>query len=229
MQTKTVKSVAAFVARLQSCINEAGTLYAFLKRTGFPKGTIKGYLKGAEPGRVRLAVLAERIGVTPEWLAYGIGEKHAPATFGWVPIPELKWHLDTATNKVLTSHGTASVMVRVEMIGRSFIGVTTDQLLAFRMPDTSLAPTLLKNEWVILDQRYRDPRLGGIFCVVVEGAVTVRRVGLAGPGRVRISAENELIHLPIEYSLKECGADFDILGEVVFGVVRLNPSRSVSR
>ena len=212
-----VQSGPDFISRLQECMGEFPTAYAFHKATKFPKGTIKGYLKGSEPGRKKLGMLASALEVSPAWLAFGMGDKRNEPGRGWVPVPELGWEKDPQSGDLIPKAGEEVIMVRERIVSESFLGANPGHLVAFRMPDSLLARTISMNEWTILNLGATDPGAGGTFCVAINGTVTIRHLGLSDIDHIRVSTDDPLTHPPFDVPRK--GDAVKVFGRAIIAAV----------
>lgn len=87
---------AQFRDRLQRCIDKAGSLYAFAKRSGLSANTIRRYLCDSEPTRPMLLKMAEAAGVTVAWLALGAQETEAQSGAYYTNFAEFDSRLQRA-------------------------------------------------------------------------------------------------------------------------------------
>lgn len=209
MNYDDAQSVEAFQARLQECIAETGSLYAFLKLTGFPKGTIKGYLAGSEPGRIKLVRLAAALNISPAWLAYGTGDKRGGGIRpGWIPIPTL---YVSPTNEVHRLD--PALMVREDIVAESFQGAKPGDLVASRMADTLLSNTVKRNEWLILDCARTNPTEGGVYCIVLNGTSIMRHLSASGLNTFKVFTDTD--DAPMEFRFDEIGSTIKIVGRAL--------------
>lgn len=232
MNYEQAESVDEFKGRLKKCIDQIGSLYAFLQITGFPKGTVKGYLAGSEPGRIKLVKLARALNISPAWLAFGIGEPtELPKSDGrWIPLPVLVASKDSSSGKIVVRPGAPALQVSNELVSESFRGAKAENLMMFRMPDSVLSETIEQNEWVILHLADRDPGTAGVFCVALYDTITIRHVGPLGLDGIRISTDDSVTAPPIDVPRSELGKKIQIIGRALIAGVwvrrRLKMERS---
>ena len=66
-----VAVLEGFIDRLQNLIDKAGGVGKLAKKAGISQRTIKHYLAGQEPTRLKLSAIADAADVYMEWLATG--------------------------------------------------------------------------------------------------------------------------------------------------------------
>jgi hypothetical protein len=66
----------AFTARLLQLVDEAGSKSGFAGLAGVTQRSVRLWIEGGEPGRDRLAAIAEKTGVSLDWLVAGRGPKY---------------------------------------------------------------------------------------------------------------------------------------------------------
>jgi phage repressor protein C with HTH and peptisase S24 domain len=180
-------SHAAFADRLRLIISEMGSISLLAKDMSISDSTIRQWLRGSEPSRTALVVLAETAAVSLSWLLEGEGPMRpdellegyilfggeAAEGFGLINADFLALKRDWARN--LPGHP------------------EPEALCLLSVEDDAMAPTIDRGDLVvanILDKEARD----GIYIVALPqrrpGPLVVRRIGRLPDGSIRMFCDN---------------------------------------
>lgn len=189
--------------------------------SGMSGGSVSDYMSGAStPNLERVARLADALGVSAEWLAFGntssVGEDHATYScddFIYVP------RLDVSAS---AGHGAfvdrekerCRLAFRRDWLTRE--GISTNDLAVIEARGDSMEPTIGSGDLLLIDLAQRNPAIPGIFVLRTDDTLLVKRLQLDLRGQVVARSDNhaygELVASPDE---------IDVIGRAVWSGRRL--------
>lgn len=132
------------------------------------------------------AKVAPIYGVTVRWLATGeghkyIGDQHGPidpdTVPGLVPIRTVKLQLHAGQNTVLNARDEDDGEILYFHVGWLHkCGYQPQNLLAVKVPDESMEPTLFKGDTILIHTLETNPQDGRAFALNYEGELMVKRL-----------------------------------------------------
>jgi transcriptional regulator with XRE-family HTH domain len=181
---------ARFQARLRESVERVGSVNGLAKGAGVSEGALRKWLQGdSEPTRERLMALARAAGVNVAWLAAGTGPRDRAGQADVAPL-EGYLALDPVAGEPEGGSRTrlAFGMAWVDAHGGAAqLGLTT-------MPDDSMAPLLRAGATLVLQRATEGIYRDGIYALILDGALLVRRLQRLPGGQLQASAENPAYH-----------------------------------
>lgn len=189
-------------------------------KIGMPVQSLLSYELGKRiPGGEALATLM-RAGINPGWLLTGEGPMRlADFTQGgvatedrvYVPIPNF-FAKDKDGQEVAISSEIASLALDRQWLEQ--LKIRPVDLSYIRMPDDSMSPTIRKDNLVVVDASTDKLRGDGIYALMYEGNISVKRLQMDFVGGVLVCGDNRAYkeqHLP-----KEAAAELNLIGKVIW-------------
>lgn len=202
-------------ARLKSRMGKLGlSALELARQAGVRPSFIYDILNGksANPSTVRLARVAEKLGISIGYLA---GQEEEPA-----PLPAESPHYAAIPTLAVRNGEVATVAVEGEPYYfhrawiRDRLGATPENIRLLFVMEDGMVPSLHLGDMVLIDLTKRLPSPPGIFALFDGMGLTVRRLELiaeSGGGAVRISSDNaqyETAQQPLN--------DIRVIGRVVW-------------
>lgn len=209
-----------FTRRLQFCIEKAGSLYRFAQLTGIAKGSVKGYLAGADPGRAKIIQISRALNVSASWLAFGVGFLDDEGVNVWTQIPIIRPEASPPRNEF--AEVPAVIAVRTDHLPEMFRNSDPNNLAMVQVADRAMSKNLNYDEWVVIDRTRSNPEQSGIYCILVGGALKIRHVFATGLGRYSTRADQD--EPDIKFSRKLLGDEVVVVGRVVTALRRVEGS-----
>ncbi|MFN3582574.1 S24 family peptidase [Phenylobacterium sp.] len=148
---------------------------SFSKRTGLPQPTVSKYLNAAGSAGPRLdivAKMAEGLGVTIDWLAFGRGE--GPSDRNLIQIPRYDAQLAAGAG----SWNEGRLKIEDVPVTRSFLDQlgrsSAVNLSVLQARGDSMEPTIVDRGFVIVDEAVTQP-FDDVFAFVLAGEARVKR------------------------------------------------------
>lgn len=178
------------------------------------KNTLSNILSGdGEPGISKVAAIADKVGVSLDWVLTGRGPGVPSAAGGdeLVQLPMLGATLSAGPGAVAATETVQATWPFPRSWLRRSFG-HEDQLELLPVAGDSMEPELSDGDWVMVDLRRRDAR-DGLYAVRLEETLLVKRVQFIGR-RVRLVSANPA-YAPIDVDRVE-GLNFELIGRVVW-------------
>lgn len=220
----------SFSERLLELIGE-GSRSAFARKCGVSETSIRQYLSGTMPALDTASKIAAANGVSLVWLATGEGAKSA-----------LAQNVDTSVEFSVSSSATYDAMQftmipRLDTIASAGSGAIADQeepvgLVAFRAEwlhrrginptaaraltarGDSMEPTIRSGDILLVDTSKQRVEDNGIYVVVSNGYVQVKRIHPRQNGAVVLISDNTIY--PAEEIPASEAVDFRVAGRVMW-------------
>lgn len=172
---------AAFRARIEDLIREAGSEREIEQRAGLTAGTIGHYRRKADPTRQRLIKLAKGANVRLEWLATGAGPKRADDDVdGYFMVP--RYNVKAAAGPGAVIHNEQIVdhlAFKAEWV-RGKLGFRgrnpSESLALIEAVGNSMAPRIEDGDLLLVNHADREFRNGAIYVVEMDDALMVKRI-----------------------------------------------------
>lgn len=205
--------------RIRECARRVGSGDALARKTGIPRGTLESYLTGnSEPKAGRLLSIARAAGVNLDWLVAGDGVGHVAET--------ARGYAMDAPYQVAVYASTIDDTDAGWPQGAAALGTTTvprdgmagTQLAALVVRGDAMYPTLCPGDIVTVDCQSAAQTGEGLYALVLEGNVVVRRLRPAAGGGLDVLHDNPLyppVHLPPGHTVNR------VVGRAVFRCGRL--------
>ena len=208
-------------ARLKLEMKKRGLTSSELARrsdvlTSFLYDIISG--KSSNPSTIKLAKVADTLGVSLAYLVRGIDETQPSISAlkdGYVAIPRLTLNSNTDGNHIQTGHieGKEPFYFSSDFI-RSHIGADILTLRVFSINGDNMEPTLLYHDIVLVDISQKTPSPPSIFILFDGAGMAAKRLEyVSNPKNQHIRVISDNPH----YSTYECSiSDAAIIGRVVW-------------
>lgn len=222
--------VSGIIGRLKGIVgDEWGAVSRYAEKVGVPQQTLNNYLKGVRvPSVSSLAIIAEKEGLTLDWLITGEGPKYK--------IPDLK-----------KKRSPKKAPARIPILGRvpagmpggqhwseyeasdlldNLTGIKDPDLIALEVEGVSMFPFLFPGDFVVMTP-HGTWRTGDLIVAEIKGAAEsyhVKRLGQEHNGTITLVSDNFLEYEPLTLPREKV----DIRGRVV-RVVRTPDRKSPFR
>ena len=182
---------AGFVARLNEAIRSFGSANGLANAAGVSEGALRKWATGtSEPTRDRLVAIARAAAVNVAWLATGNGPKErsgkgeTPLLDGFITLQQIGPREKSQKDEKVTmglAFSTDWLEDRSEPTG--------ENLATAQVPDDSMAPLLPAGCVLVLDQSSSGIPRDGIYAMILDGTLLVRRLQKMPGGQIEASAE----------------------------------------
>lgn len=199
---------SGFKERLEELVEEFESPHAFSKKVQISDSMIRKYLSGSMPGLDKLVVIAERTGVTLDWLARGVGpmklglQEDAPASGGgmlMIPqagsaegfalVPRLDIQASAGNGRVALSEEPLEYLAfqAAWLRGRG-INPASARILTAR--GDSMEETIRDGDVLLVDTSIDRVRDNSIYVVVLGDMVLVKRIHGRINGSLQLISDN---------------------------------------
>lgn len=196
-------------------------------KAGMPLPSYKDYETGKKiPGGSAIQGLM-RLGINANWLLTGEGpmrladitqEGISTAERYYVPIPKF-FGVDKDGQEFEVSSEIASLALDRQWLGS--LRLRPGDLTSYRMPDGSMVPTIREGNLVVVDSSTDKLRGDGIYALMYEGNISVKRLQMDLVGGVLVCGDNPTYK---EQRLPKEEADrLTVLGMVIWSGGIVNP------
>lgn len=183
--------------RIQALIRQSGlSQRALAARMGVSSSSLSQWAAGRfRPSDEAIAALCEFFSVTPAWLLYGDGnapEGQSIVMSDTVAIPQLDVSGSCGFGDAVDEFVSLVRMIRVSL---SFLriycpGANNHSLHIITCRGDSMEPTLSDGDTVIVDVSQKNPTTDGVYAVVLNGSVFVKRLQFLKNG-YRLLSDNK--------------------------------------
>lgn len=181
---------------------------------GFATSVISGYRRRETVPLEQCIKIAERTGVSLDWLILGKGEMKGgsgaaefdDADAVWVPL----YDVEVSAGSGIEVYG-ERIIQRVPF-AKSWLqgeGLHAGNLACLPVHGDSMEPTLQHGDIVLVN--HEKTRGDGVFVIRMGNALRVKRLQWLANGDLRISSDNS-IYQTEQITPADLGGDFDILG-----------------
>ena len=207
---------ALFVARLQDIIRSFGSANGLANAAGVSEGAMRKWAHGeSEPTRDRLVAIAKAAEVNLTWLATGngprdrAGREDTPLLEGFIA---LEWVPDQdADGGEGRAAGQYFAFSQDWIDGHAAHG--TSSLTTVQVPDDSMTPHLPAGCVIVVDRSTSEVSRDGIYALVLDGTLLVRRLQKMPGGQIEASAESTTYQ---SFKFHPNDADVAILGRALW-------------
>lgn len=225
MRTSTTTTASPIGERLRMEMKKRGVTSAELARRADVKMSFLYDImsgKSANPSTVKLARVADMLGVSLAYLVGNTSNPHPPApTAGargsaggdYVSIPRITVGMAAGGNAVVSEeHSGESYHFRTEWI-RGHLHAQPGELRMLYVRGDSMEPTLCHDDIVLVDTSKKHPTPPGIFIVFDGLGLMAKRLELVegGARRVRVTSDN-----PQYAAYERDPGELTIVGRVVW-------------
>jgi len=203
---------------------------AMAARLGMPLGSYKKYASGiSAPGAEAIGAFVA-LGINATWLLTGRGERWAPQggdgrrlgaitiPAGFVLIPRFDPHGADGSPDSPQDASVGAGFWR-DWLERE-AGAPAEQLVVVYVDGDSMEPTLRHGDLVLVDRSAQELRQDGIYVLMLDGHMTIKRLQRVAGRRVRVTSSNPAYE-PFEVDDAWDDADHWIVGRVVWAGRRL--------
>ncbi|HVA82491.1 MAG TPA: helix-turn-helix transcriptional regulator [Candidatus Binataceae bacterium] len=142
---------AGFAARLRGLIDERGSILTFAALARVSEGTVRGWLRGSETPRNKLAAIAKATGVSLDWLVLGVGQKfYSECPPGHVSVAFYDF---AKTGGFITNLLGLGKPDALYFFSREFLGIPEEPgaaMIAVTMLDDHMEPSIVKGDLVVI-------------------------------------------------------------------------------
>lgn len=198
-------------------VNEHDSANAFAKKVGIGGSLLRKYLAGGNPGLDKVLQIAQRAGVSLEWLAKGEGPRDSSAMLrhsddrqadqgenvlqivdagaladkSMVMLPRLDVEAAAGAGAVVASEQIAEMVAfSAAWLRERHITPRNARILTAR--GDSMEPTIRDGDMLIVDTAIEMAVDNGIYCVAYNGVLLVKRLFMTRNGGLVISSDNKL-------------------------------------
>ncbi len=174
------------VAYCCSRLKDGKTKYSLAKQSGVAMKTLNNFIYGYDTRCSIIKRIADSVGVSAGWLAFGEGTPQATGhtltlkSDEYAPIGELS---PRGTNDARSPWAVWKRDARIDCLPLA----TEGDLFAFRVSETNLEPRFLEGDWVFIDQRETEIDNSGAYCIDLNGRIVIREVVFRDDGTVLVS------------------------------------------
>jgi phage repressor protein C with HTH and peptisase S24 domain len=215
--TDSLEWTAEARERLRRAAKQFGKQKDLAAAAGIPVPTLQNILsdQGGDPGISKVARLAAALGLSIDFVLSG----NSSGAIETVRLPMIGVTASAGPGSIDVDDGVQAEWTFPRSWLRQSFG-REDKLELLRVVGDSQEPLLKENDWVMVDVSHIGEVRDGLYAVVLDEVVMVKRLQWEGRGRVRLLSENPR-YQPIEVDLSQ-DIHFDVLGRVVWNS-RLNP------
>lgn len=221
MKNPASKAPTPIAQRLKLEMQKRGmTSSELARRAGVKTSFIYDILSGksANPSTVKLALVADGLGISLTHLVEQAGIHHrsasTPRNDDYLSIPKLVVEVSTSGKPVLSTEQTDEPYCFRSIWVREHLGVSPANLRIFYVRGDSMEPTLHHNDVVLVDTSNQTPAPPGVFIVFDGLGLMPKRLEFTpgeNPQRIRVIADNP------QYSTYEISpGETYIIGRVVW-------------
>lgn len=176
---------AAFVERLKQIIDAKKTAFALADETGIPTTTVSSWLRGVEPTRPALVKLADKAGISLEWLCTGRGEMRADRLpRGYALVPRL---LNDPGRDV---RGVDYLALSTEWLKTLPGAPKPEHLILTEASGDAMNPTIRHRDLVLINGQDRELRDGLHAFVTTAPSPLFRRVIVLASDRFELRCDD---------------------------------------
>lgn len=189
------------------------------KATGITPAGIKKWIDGdvSKPKFDDVFAVCSFLDITTEWLMKGIGsinDKTMPAA-NMVSIQQVDFYGSCGVGVMNFEDypEIKTLQVTPAWFSRNFSFYNPRDVKIITALGDSMEPTFRNGDLIVVDRQDRDLKRDGVFCVLVDGDLYVKRVQRI-PGAILFISDNSL-YRPFEIPIKEVEFRLQVLGRVV--------------
>ena len=184
-------SCAAFARRLRALVVKTGSVSALARATGTSGGAIHKWLKAqSEPSRDRLVALARAAKVSVRWLATGEGAQEEGLPEGYaIPACGCAEVAAKYGAKLGIGQTVTTLAFKREWLERR-LGLEPCAVLLVEAMGDAMAPTIEEGNLVLVDISEPPFKDDGVYVIVRDERLCVRRVSRRLDGTIVASTDN---------------------------------------
>ena len=205
---------AGFVTRLNETIRSFGSANGLANAAGVSEGALRKWAQGtSEPTRDRLVAISRAAGVNLTWLATGngprdsTGKEDMPILEGFVALEGVGEQAGGAEFS-----GGQDIAFSQDWVERQAAQEAAN-LATVQVPDDSMAPLLPAGSVLVVDRRSSGITRDGIYALVLDRTLIVRRLQRLPGGQIEASAESGTYQ---SFRFHPKDTDVTILGRAVW-------------
>lgn len=231
---------SAAAARLKAAIKAWGKQAIVAEKIGLSRQSLSQIVSGkARPKQRTLFAICDTIGVSPKAIIGSsedvLADIHAKLDLGGsgvevfrtgargdfsqqfelVPVPMDDVFASAGPGALALEEGKTTEVIAFPKPWLSRVFGNHDQLRLIGIKGDSMEPTLSDGDLAMIDRARRDPS-DGVYALVMDGMLLVKRLALAGPGIVRVISDNKLTGVQRDVDLQAEADSFRVIGRVVW-------------
>ncbi|SDV49790.1 XRE family transcriptional regulator [Chitinasiproducens palmae] len=146
--------------------------------------------KGTAPKRARLQAVADALGTTPEYLLVGdAGAERADDDAEFVGVHVLNVKASAGAGRLVFEESAVGLMAFRTDFLRS-MSIARQDAVMMTVQGMSMEPTLPDGSVVLVDTSQTNPRARGVFVVLVDDELMIKRVRVEKNGDLVLTSDN---------------------------------------
>ncbi|MCH4893397.1 helix-turn-helix domain-containing protein [Sphingomonas sp. SFZ2018-12] len=204
-------------ALLNARVKEFGTQQSVADAAGISKATLQKILAGdSEPSFSRLVSLADVLDISLDEIAHGRPSRSIDgAAPEIVSIPMDDVFASAGPGALALEEGKTAEFIGFPKPWLSRVFGNHDQLRLIGIKGDSMEPTLSDGDLAMIDLGRREPS-DGVYALVMDGMLLVKRLAPAGSGIVRVISDNKLTGVQRDIDVEAEADSFRVVGRVVW-------------
>ena len=203
----------SFSARLVTALKKKDlSIQALARKLSVSSQTIYAWKKGSIPGSGRMKELADYLGVSVEWLAYGEGTGVDDAVVSDVDTLEISALKAKEIPPELIM--VQSVKFNPKILMKLCPQADPNQLAVYGVFGDSMTPTLPEGSMALIDLSVTRWEADSLYVVGYGGIVTLKRVQRLPGNIIRLISDNPC-YPPFDIDLNDDSVDFKVFGRVI--------------
>lgn len=183
--------------RLRAAVKRAGGNTQVAIRAHMNVGTLNNYIAGREMKASAMIALAKACGVSLDWLAEGAESSARGQVEAKIPpcdIVNIRYY-DVNASAGYGTFGTENPNFEIVPISKSLLrrafGISGSNCVMIHASGDSMTPTISSGDPLLVDMTQSE-NLVGIFVLILDGLLLVKRLSVRTGGKLLISSDNPL-------------------------------------
>ncbi|MFT9091538.1 MAG: S24 family peptidase [Gluconacetobacter sp.] len=206
-------AIKARAERLKIAVRQAGGNSHIATIAGMHVGTLNNYIAGRDMKASAMIALAKACRVSLDWLAEGVGSMESegdaaafPAHQAFVAanqnVVDVRYYdvRASAGFGLLNDEKPKPIIIQIFKAILDKVNVHPNDAIIIHANGDSMVPTINSDDALVVDTR-RSSSLSGVYVMVLNGQLLVKRLSLRADGSIRISSDNT-IYPPDEVPLE---------------------------
>lgn len=202
----------------QARINAGVSIASIAKEMGISVQSVYGWAEGSIPKAERIERLAELLGVSLQWLAFGEGEiKAMGSETGGIIVPLLKVAHSAGFGGSNGSWVDAPIVARLLELDPAWVTENltclsaSSNLAMVHVSGDSMEPTLRNSDIVLVDRGVTRINREGIFAVTFDDGFYIKRFQRIIGAKLMMISDNQF-YKPQEFDPQDESLKFEVCG-----------------
>lgn len=212
------KGITGFADRLKLVLKNE-SVNGFAERAGLKEGSIRQYLSGSTPGIDKASQIASAANVSLNWLITGesstvseeLSQKDKNSDFSYIPELEIS---ASAGNGSIAITETPKAMLAFSNTWLRSQNINPKTATTITARGDSMEPAIRDGDLLIVDTSIKTPCDNGIYIIIVNEMIFVKRIHLSQDGSITLLSENKIY--PPEKILAKDTPDLILAGRVMW-------------